>query len=405
MKNERHQPNNPTETRTIQSRTQIAKLHSHLASNDSTGYRNPKSLSTAAAKIPRRSGSPKGSGEVLERDRGSKSPVSFQPPPRGINKIYKSDVVFPMEESKTNDISQTQLPYTPPRGINKIYKSDVVFSMEESKTNDISKTQFPYTPPRGANKIYRSDAVFPIGEARKKIPKPPAVSLYAPRKNAIAPRRVRMTASAARERSSQGTDQSRLRSTRTCTNSTYIHPSIKVLRSFFKSDRSPVSPFPPFPKSLVVAKREEMPKQIAEGEAEGAESHPAEPFFVTDAGCNGGIAVFGAVGVAAIEVDAFGIGSCGGAAIGAGLQMAAHHSGGFRRQRTIGELRQKVANYGTVFHIVISNTRAKDGLPAGGKQETDFRVEKRRISGLTDPILSQWCGTCRRRCGGRGDSG
>ena len=115
MKNERHQPNNPTETRTILSRTQIAKLHSHLASNDSTGYRNPKSLSTAAAKIPRRSGFPKGSGEVLERDRGSKSPVSFQPPPRGINKIYRSDVVFLMEESKTNDISQPQLPFTPPR--------------------------------------------------------------------------------------------------------------------------------------------------------------------------------------------------------------------------------------------------------------------------------------------------
>ena len=106
MKNERHQPNTLTETRTIQSRTQIAKLHSHLGSNDSTGYRNPKSLSTAAAKIPRRSGSPKGSGEVLERDRGSKSPVSFQPPPRGANKIYKCDAVFCIEKAKTNDQSQ-----------------------------------------------------------------------------------------------------------------------------------------------------------------------------------------------------------------------------------------------------------------------------------------------------------
>ena len=146
MKNERHQPNNPTEMRTIQSRTQIAKLHSHLASNDSTGYRNPKSLSTAAAKIPRRSGFPKGSGEVLERDRGSKSPVSFQPPPRGANKIYKCDVVFLMEESKTTDISQPQLPYTPPRGINKIYRSDAVFLMEESKTTDISHPQLPFIP-------------------------------------------------------------------------------------------------------------------------------------------------------------------------------------------------------------------------------------------------------------------
>ena len=108
MKNERHQPNNPTETRTILSRTQIAKLHSHLASNDSTGYRNPKSLSTAAAKIPRRSGFPKGSGEVLERDRGSKSPVSFQPPPRGVNKIYTYDVVFRIGEANTTNQSKTQ---------------------------------------------------------------------------------------------------------------------------------------------------------------------------------------------------------------------------------------------------------------------------------------------------------
>ena len=50
---------------------------------------------------PRRSGSPKGSGEVLERDRGSQSPVSFQPPPRGVNKIYTYDVVFPPGEANT----------------------------------------------------------------------------------------------------------------------------------------------------------------------------------------------------------------------------------------------------------------------------------------------------------------
>ena len=201
MKNERHQPNTPTETRTIQSRTQIAKLHSHLASNDSTGYRIPILSQARGSQNTPPQRIPQGSGEVLERDRGSQSPVSFQPPPRGINKIYKSDVVFPMEESKTNDISQTQLPYTPPRGANKIYRSDVVFLMEESKTNDISHPQLPYTPPRGVNKIYTYDAVFPIGEARKKVPKPPAASLYTPRKNAIAPRRRRMTPSAARERS------------------------------------------------------------------------------------------------------------------------------------------------------------------------------------------------------------
>ena len=168
MKNERHQPNTPTETRTIQSRTQIAKLHSHLASNDSTGYRIPILSQARGSQNTPPQRIPQGSGEVLERDRGSQSPVSFQPPPRGTNKIYKSDVVFPMEESKTNDISHPQLPYTPPRGI---------------------------------NKIYTYDAVFPIGEARKKVPKPPAASLYTPRKNAIAPRRRRMTPSAARERS------------------------------------------------------------------------------------------------------------------------------------------------------------------------------------------------------------
>ena len=58
--------------------------------------------------MPRRSGSPKGSGEVLERDRGSQSPVSFQPPPRGANKIYTYDVVFPIGEANTKPISPTQ---------------------------------------------------------------------------------------------------------------------------------------------------------------------------------------------------------------------------------------------------------------------------------------------------------
>ena len=48
-----------------------------------------------------------------------------------------------MEESKTNPISQTQLPYTPPRGVNKIYTYDVVFSPGEDRTETISQTQFP----------------------------------------------------------------------------------------------------------------------------------------------------------------------------------------------------------------------------------------------------------------------
>ena len=110
MKNERYPPNNPTETRAIQSRTQIAAQNSELEMIDSTGYKLTKSLSTAAAVMPRRSGHPQGSGEVLERDRGSKSPVSFQPPPRGVNKIYTYDVVFFIGEAKINNHSQTQIP-------------------------------------------------------------------------------------------------------------------------------------------------------------------------------------------------------------------------------------------------------------------------------------------------------
>ena len=51
MKNERYQPNNPTETRTIPARTQIVNLYSELGINDSTGYKLPISLSTAAAYI------------------------------------------------------------------------------------------------------------------------------------------------------------------------------------------------------------------------------------------------------------------------------------------------------------------------------------------------------------------
>ena len=39
MKNERPQPNNPTEMRAIQSRTQIAAQYSELAISDSTGYK------------------------------------------------------------------------------------------------------------------------------------------------------------------------------------------------------------------------------------------------------------------------------------------------------------------------------------------------------------------------------
>ena len=59
--------------------------------------------------------------------------------------------------------------------------------------------------------------------------------------------RRRMTASAAPERSPADLDGAILVRTRTCTNSTHQIPHIKVLRSFFKSDRSP-SVSPPFPR-------------------------------------------------------------------------------------------------------------------------------------------------------------
>ena len=60
MKNERYKLGNPTETRAIQSRTQIAAQNSELESNDSTGYKLTKSLSTAAAYISPPQRIPKG---------------------------------------------------------------------------------------------------------------------------------------------------------------------------------------------------------------------------------------------------------------------------------------------------------------------------------------------------------
>ena len=49
---------------------------------------------------------------------------------------------------------------------------------------------------------------------------------------------------AARERSPEDLDGAKLVRKSTCTNKIHPHPSIKVLRSFFKSDRSPRSPVP-----------------------------------------------------------------------------------------------------------------------------------------------------------------
>ena len=61
--------------------------------------------------------------------------------------------------------------------------------------------------------------------------------------------RRRMTVSAAPERSPTDLDGAILVSKRTCTNYIHPHPHIKVLRSFFKSDRIPVPPSPAFPRS------------------------------------------------------------------------------------------------------------------------------------------------------------
>ncbi len=138
-------PTKFSETRTVQDRThdtQTIYRRGDEQSAPDTGILNGSI--PAAADMPRRSGFPKGSGEVLERDRGSKSPVSFQPPPRGVNKIYKSDTVFYIGENNTNNQSKTQFPYLPPRGANEIYTYDVVFPIAESKTNNQSKPQLPY---------------------------------------------------------------------------------------------------------------------------------------------------------------------------------------------------------------------------------------------------------------------
>ncbi|MDD7774800.1 MAG: hypothetical protein PT954_10365, partial [Eubacteriales bacterium] len=73
-------------------------------------------------------------GEVLERDRGSKSPVSFQPPPRGANKIYKCDAVFRIEKSQYKRPKQNVDSLYAPARSNKIYKCDAVFRIEKSQS-------------------------------------------------------------------------------------------------------------------------------------------------------------------------------------------------------------------------------------------------------------------------------
>ena len=90
------------------------KHYVEVGIGDSTGIQLPISLSTAAAKVPRRSGSPgvrrwspEDGGEGLRRV------LLLRPlvPPQGANKIYTYDVVFRIGESNTNKSSQTQFPY------------------------------------------------------------------------------------------------------------------------------------------------------------------------------------------------------------------------------------------------------------------------------------------------------
>ena len=104
MKNVRPKPNNPTETRTIIARTQIAAQHSELAMSDL--HRIPESyipVSPRQPTFPRRSGHPR-VDEVESRGWGRRAPQSPSSSsfgaPQGNNKIYTYDVVFPPGEAR-----------------------------------------------------------------------------------------------------------------------------------------------------------------------------------------------------------------------------------------------------------------------------------------------------------------
>ena len=82
MKNVRPKPNTPTETRTIQSRTQTAKPNSHLASNDSTGYRNPILPQTRGSSHAPPQRIPQRGQERCWRGIGDRNPLSLSNRPR-----------------------------------------------------------------------------------------------------------------------------------------------------------------------------------------------------------------------------------------------------------------------------------------------------------------------------------
>ena len=81
------------------------------------------------------------------------------------------------------------------------------------------------------------------------------------RNPAISPRRRRMLRSRSRT-ISLGNGSLILVRNRICTNKIHPHPSIKVLRSFFKSDRSPRSPVPPVPYSRITFPTTSQGRQV-----------------------------------------------------------------------------------------------------------------------------------------------
>ena len=133
MKNERLKPNTPTETRTIPARTQ-------------------------SNQTPRRSGD-----EQFAPDTSCLYLCQPRQPtfPRRKATIKSTSAMWysALQKTNTNDISQTQLPYTPPRGVNKIYKCDAVFPIGEARTETISQTQLPYNAPQSPRKKRKKTAI------------------------------------------------------------------------------------------------------------------------------------------------------------------------------------------------------------------------------------------------------
>ena len=207
--------------------------------------------------MPRRSGYPQGSGEVLERDRGSKSPVSLQPPPRGANKIYTYDVVFSIGEARKKIQSQTPLPLRSPklypalsprrRRMTLVSRSRTIFSGNGSLTLRRTQTCTNYIPSPSQYKSFAGAGTNKFVLKSDRLPRPPVSPKLYP---ALSPRRRRMTLVSRSRTIYVGNGRNHI-GTHTDLHKLYPYPLfIKVLRSFFKSDRSPVSPRSPrFPSS------------------------------------------------------------------------------------------------------------------------------------------------------------